>query len=97
MTNPKENEEFNEELSIDELKSVSGGLNLTPGTSVSPQNIINSPNSNSITAQGSLSDDIKDKLSELSRSSVMSQVATSMLNQKNGDLASALDSLQNNN
>ena len=29
MTNPKENEEINEELSIDELKSVSGGLNLS--------------------------------------------------------------------
>ncbi|WP_413358807.1 CCRG-2 family RiPP [Prochlorococcus sp. MIT 1201] len=26
MTGPKENEEINEELSIDELKSVSGGL-----------------------------------------------------------------------
>ena len=26
MTNPKENEEINEELSTDELKSVSGGL-----------------------------------------------------------------------
>ncbi|KZR64645.1 MULTISPECIES: CCRG-2 family RiPP [Prochlorococcus] len=26
MTNPKENEEMNEELSADELKSVSGGL-----------------------------------------------------------------------
>ena len=26
MTNPKENEEINEELSTDELKSVSGGI-----------------------------------------------------------------------
>ncbi len=26
MTNPKENEQVNEELSIDELKSVSGGV-----------------------------------------------------------------------
>ena len=30
MTNPKENEEINEELSTDELKSVSGGI-MVPG------------------------------------------------------------------
>ena len=30
MTNPKENEEINEELSIDELKSVSGGISDEP-------------------------------------------------------------------
>ena len=47
MTDPKENEEINEELSIDELKSVSGGLNLPSGNdpTVNPsQNNSNSLN-----------------------------------------------------
>ena len=39
MADPKENEEINEELSIDELKSVSGGLNLS-GT-IRPGRVVN--------------------------------------------------------
>jgi len=46
MTDPKEiNEEVNEELSTDELKSVSGGINITirNNPSVTPQDNRNRP------------------------------------------------------
>ncbi|CAE21205.1 possible Glucose-6-phosphate dehydrogenase, C-ter [Prochlorococcus marinus str. MIT 9313] len=36
ITNPKENEEINEELSTEELKSVSGGINLPKGQTDNP-------------------------------------------------------------
>ncbi|CAE20413.1 possible DNA polymerase III beta subunit, cent [Prochlorococcus marinus str. MIT 9313] len=49
MTDPKENEEINEELSTDELKRVSGGFGENdPGVAVEQTTFTNNRNSNTL-------------------------------------------------